>query len=424
MGKKYVVALAHSDANLGTPGKYTPTQLRRVKDLVRKVAEGSVGGLKNIVKKGDKVFIKINTVVPSDPALGFTTDPRILEAVIELVKEQKPSEIMVGERCALGGKTLDAMKVCGITDVAARTGARLVPLEDYPFETYKINRPVSFREFPVPKPIINSDVYIGLPKMKVHIHTTLTCALKLQFGNLPDYKWMAECHRDDIYQKIVNLNHALNHYVKRKWFLVDSLYSCQGNGPFSPYPEDSIKDFNTICGGTDPTSIDTVCEALMGWDNPGNNAPATVLAAYEGIGTNKMHEIKVVGEDLKKVARKFRKQDTRLQGVFPNVNVIVGSACEPGCRVLVRMALDGLYVGGVLQKLKRPVTIITGTQFEPYIKDAAGDVIIYGDCAKNMTEYYPNAKVFFSTDEYSACAPLWSNLPRVGLVDIVKNLAG
>ena len=149
-----------------------------------------------------------------------------------------------------------------------------------PFDMYKIDRPISFNEFPVPRPVREADCYIGLPKMKVHVHTTFTGAMKLQFGNLPDYDWMVRCHRDDIYQKIVNLTRAAN----PKWFVMDSLYACQGNGPFSPYSEDLIKDFNTICGGPDPVAVDTICEALMDWDYPGTNVPSTVLGAAEGSG--------------------------------------------------------------------------------------------------------------------------------------------
>jgi len=422
MDKKYRVAIAHSDEDLGTPAEYTREQLDRVKAMIRKVAEDSIGGLQNLIKEGDKVLIKINTVTPSDPGQGFTTDPRMLEALIELVKEQKPSKIMIGERCALGQDTLYAMKVCGITEVAERTGAILTPFDNVECEMFDVGRPVSFRRFPVPKPICDADVYIGLPKMKVHIHCTLTNALKLQFGNFPDYKWMAECHRDDIYQKIVNLNHAVIHYVPKRWFVTDSLYSCQGNGPFSPYPEDLVKDFNTIAADSDPTSLDTVCEALMGWDNPGTNAPATALAAFEGIGTNDMSKIEVVGEDIEKVKRKFKKQDTRLQGIFPNVNVIAGSACEPGCRVLVRMALDALYVDVTLDKLDKTLNIFVGKQFEPYITDAEGYVLIYGDCAKDIAQYYPNAITFFSNEKYPTCAPMYSNLPDIGFIAKVKEL--
>src|SRR5437879_10644970 len=70
----------------------------------------------------------------------------------------------------------------------------------------------------------------GPPISTLFPYTTLfrSGAMKLQFGNLPDYDWMVRCHRDDIYQKIVNLTRAAN----PKWFVMDSLYACQGNGPF------------------------------------------------------------------------------------------------------------------------------------------------------------------------------------------------
>lgn len=415
---KAKVAIANTRADIGKPGEYSRAQLDIVKGMIRDVAEKSMGGMKNIVKAGDKVFIKINTVVPSPPNNGFTTDPRMLEALIELVKEQKPGHVTVGERCAQGVDTMTAMIGCGIKDVTDRQGVELLPLEKGEWEMYKIDRPISFNEFPVPKAVKEADCYIGLPKMKVHIHTTLTNALKLQFGNLPDYDWMARCHRDDIYQKIVNLTRAAN----PTWFVTDSLYACQGNGPFSAYSEDLIKDFNTILAGSDPVALDTMAEAVMDWDNPGHNAPATVLAASEGLGTNNLQDIEVLGIPVSQVKRKFRKQDTILQGLFPNVNVVAGSACEPGCRVLVRMALDACLVSGALKKLKRPLTIFTGLQFEPYLDKVDGDVIVYGDCAKKMLDFYPKAKYWGATKEFPNCTPVWSNRPGYSLVEYIESL--
>src|ERR1019366_7942813 len=227
MDKKTKIAIAHSDADLGKPGEYIRQKLDLVKQMIREIADRTMGGMKNIVGRGDKVLIKINTVIPIVPNAGFTTDPRMLEALIELVQEQNPGRIQNGERCAMGADTRQAMDLCGITTVAERTGAELCPFEHVPFDMYRIDRPISFNEFPVPRPVRDADVYIGLPKMKVHVHTTFTGAMKLQFGNLPDYDWMVRCHRDDIYQKIVNLTRAAN----PKWFVMDSLYACQGNGP-------------------------------------------------------------------------------------------------------------------------------------------------------------------------------------------------
>jgi uncharacterized protein (DUF362 family) len=378
-----------------------------------------MGGFGNIVKPGNKVLIKINTVIPVPPNAGFTTDPRMLEALIELVQEQKPSRIQIGERCAMGGDTQKAMEVCGIADVAQRTGVELCPFDHVPFDMYKIDRPISFNEFPVPRPVNEADVYIGLPKMKVHVHTVFTGAMKLQFGNLPDYDWMVRCHRDDIFQKIVNLTRA----AKPTWFIMDSLYACQGNGPFSAYQDDLIKDFNTICGGPDPVAVDTICEALMDWDDPGTNVPSTVLGASEGLGTNDMEEIELAGVPLGQVKRRFRRATTTLQGVFPNVNLIMGSTCEAGCKAIVRMQLDQLKADGTLKKLKRPLYVFTGLQFEEKITEVDGDVIVVGDCAKSMLDKFPNAQYWGSSEKFPNCTPIWANLPDLGISNYVRHLA-
>ena len=87
-------------------------------------------------------------------------------------------------------------------------------------------------------------------------------------------------------------------------------------------------------------AVDTICEALMDWDDPGTNVPSTVLGAAEGLGTNQMDEIELTGAPLDKVKRRFRRQNTVLQGQFPNVNVVMGSTCEAGCKAIVRMQLD------------------------------------------------------------------------------------
>ena len=129
-----------------------------------------------------------------------------------------------------------------------------------------------------------------------------------------------------------------------------------------------------------------------------------------------------VGCSVSEVKRKFRRQDTILQGVFPNVNIVVGSACEPGCRVLVRMALDACKVSGLLQKLQRPLTIFTGRQFEPYLDKVEGDIIVYGDCAKKMLDFYPKAKFWGSTEEFPNRTPVWSNRPGFSLVEHIESL--
>ena len=64
MEKKTTVGIAHGDGDLGKPAEYTRAQLDIVKGMIRDIADQTMGGFRNIVKRGDKVLIKVNTVIP------------------------------------------------------------------------------------------------------------------------------------------------------------------------------------------------------------------------------------------------------------------------------------------------------------------------------------------------------------------------
>ena len=56
------------------------------------------------------------------------------------------------------------------------------------------------------------------------------------------------------------------------------------------------------------------------------------------------------------------------------------------------MQLDQAKENGTLAKLKRPLYVFTGLQFEE-VKPVDGDVILVGDCAKPLRERFPDAQI-------------------------------
>jgi hypothetical protein len=76
-----------------------------------------------------------------------------------------------------------------------------------------------------------------------------------------------------------------------------------------------------------------------------------------------------------------------------------------------------------LKKLKRPLYIFTGLQFEEKINEVDGDVIVVGDCAKPMLEKFPNARYWGSSEQFPNCTPIWANIPDLGISNYVRTLA-
>jgi uncharacterized protein (DUF362 family) len=97
---------------------------QRIDEALEQIV-GLLGGLDNIVPGGSRVLIKPNFVFsPTDRGI---THPELVEAVVRLVAETSPREIVIGESSA-DVYTTQGFRFQGMGRIAARYGARLVDL--------------------------------------------------------------------------------------------------------------------------------------------------------------------------------------------------------------------------------------------------------------------------------------------------------
>ena len=84
---------------------------KQIEAAVRKAIE-LVGGLKDIISRGDTAIIKPNLVIPQAPEIGTTTDPRVCKAIADMVKEIGGRPV-IAEASAVGIDTEEAFKAAG-----------------------------------------------------------------------------------------------------------------------------------------------------------------------------------------------------------------------------------------------------------------------------------------------------------------------
>jgi uncharacterized protein (DUF362 family) len=164
---------------------------RKGKSLVSKVGVGKdlkasvrkavdlIGGFSKAIKKGDAVLLKPNYVFP-DP-YPCCTDNEFLRAVIQLVKEQQPSKIVVGECCFGTYSTREVMKTLGALDVLKDEGVELLAFEEGEWETVRLKSDV-LDDLAFPKQAFAFDKIIALPCLKTHRLARFTMSLKLMMG--------------------------------------------------------------------------------------------------------------------------------------------------------------------------------------------------------------------------------------------------
>ena len=211
---------------------------------------------------------------------GSITSPLVAEALILDIRDHVGRITMIEADQVL--EDIEGTFVrCGMAAVCRRTGVHWVNLSREPGEIRRFPENRVLGEILFPR-VLRESLLVTVPVMKTHAKTTITGALKNQWGCLPTMRHEYHLELDDA---LAELNAALRPVLA----LMDATVGLEGNGPKSGRPR--ITD-RILCS-TDPVALDTIQSISMGID------PATVghlrTCAARGIGTNERSRIDVRG---------------------------------------------------------------------------------------------------------------------------------
>ena len=242
-----------------------------VKALTRMVFE-SAGGAGRFVSKGDVVVIKPNISWARRPEMAATTNPEVLEAVIELCQEAGAKKVRIADNTINDARRCFALSGAGA--VAKSTGADLI----YPRSSLmkemnlKGNRLGSWS---VLVPLVEADVVINLPVAKHHSLSTLTVGMKNWIGGVGGGRWSLH---QDIHQSIVDLASFFQPTVT----LIDAIRIMTRNGP-SGGSTSYVTAKNTLILSDDPVAGDAKAARLFG--HQPEKLGFIRLAQAQGLGT-------------------------------------------------------------------------------------------------------------------------------------------
>jgi len=234
-----------------------------------------------------KVVIKPNLCYYWSAATGYTTDPRLVEAIIDVIRENygQHLDIKIAEADASAMRTKHAFQMLGYTKLAERKEVELVNLSKDVIEERKVTVNGVKLSYQIPKLLLEADLFVNVPKLKVMREVAITCALKNLFGAIA-YPRKVEYHP--------NLNEAIIGVctiLKPDLTIVDGLIAL-GRVPFR---------LNLIMASADPFSIDWIAAQIMGY-NPSKIKFLRIAVKEELVDPK---NIAAVGENISKFARAF-----------------------------------------------------------------------------------------------------------------------
>ncbi len=218
----------------------------KIRDGLKLLADG---GRK--ISPGERVALKINLTIPAPPEAAAGTHPEILRAVIAVLQEFQ-AEVLVVEDCDEA-----ALPLSGAAAVVAERGVpfhnlRYHPYQDITFGSYS---------YAYAQDLLQADRLISLPKLKTHLYTYYTGAIKNMYGCIPKSQ-RRELHRDMATARFSE--HLVNIYAIRPPDLVimDGVIGMEGIGPTQGHP----KMAGLLLIGNDGVLLDHSAAALMGYD--------------------------------------------------------------------------------------------------------------------------------------------------------------
>jgi uncharacterized protein (DUF362 family) len=247
---------------------------------------------------GQRVVLKPN-LVEYRKAQVINTDPRLIDAVIQLCKNEGASDIIVAEGPGHWRNVEFLVEESGLGPVLRKHGVRFVDLNhDEPVKVPNLGRTTGLDHLYLTRTVLNAGVLISLPKMKTHHWAGATLSLKNLFGTLPGicYGWPKnELHWRGIPQSIIDIAITQTPHLA----IVDGIIGMEGDGPLAGKARHS----GVIVMGIDLVAVDATCCRLM--KLPAERIPTLVLGAQMKLGRLAEAEIPQIGEPIEKWAQAY-----------------------------------------------------------------------------------------------------------------------
>lgn len=218
-----------------------------------------LGGMREFVKEGENVLLKVNLLSAREPNRAVTTHPEFVRAVAKEVKR-------AGGKPFIGDSPGGTFSMRALKKAYDRSGLKQMARE----ENIPLNYDTGSRKFEIPRGLrlkqstvcsfaLEADKIIALPKLKAHSFQYLTLACKIMYGAIPGLTKASYHARFPKRAAFADMLLDVLALVRPRLFIMDGVIGMQGQGPASGDPV----ELGCMLASADPVAMDiAVCRVL------------------------------------------------------------------------------------------------------------------------------------------------------------------
>ncbi len=284
-------------------------QRARVEEAINQLID-ALADIEKIIKPGTQVLLKVNLLSPSKPEKAVTTHPEVVRAVTKNFIA-RGARVWVGD--SSGGiipgsnRTSQALEVSGVRAAVDSCGGEIVNFDTAGVVEFENPRGQAFEKIYIAKPVLEADVVVSMPKLKTHMLTVFTGAVKNMYGCVPGARkaWY--------HQVAPGINEFSDYLVdifalaKPHLAIMDGIVGMEGDGPAAGDP----RTVGALIAGYDSVAVDAVCCQLIGLDP--HKIQMLTKASARKLGVLSSAEIQVHGPFAQRKQKKYKVRQRGLQ---------------------------------------------------------------------------------------------------------------
>jgi len=282
-----------------------------------------------------RVLLKPNAGRLARVGEAVTTDPQVVAAAIDAFREVG-ADVAIGESPIVGVDTLEAFDTCGIAAVARQRQCPLIDMNERPGVDIKVPDGLAIDTLKLCSEVLEFDLIVSIPVMKMHMHTGVTLAVKNMKGCL----WRrskVKLHMlppiEGYDEKPINIAISdLAGVLRPHLSIIDGTVGMQGLGPSAG----EARELGVVVVGADAFAADAVACRLMGTD--AKDIPHLAISAKRGHGIIDLNKISVSPANWENWAAVFDAPPENLSINFPNVKIMGENSCS-ACQSTILLLL-------------------------------------------------------------------------------------
>lgn len=275
--------------------------------------------------RGKKVLLKPNAGRIALPGQGITTNPQVVAAVIDAFAGAG-AIVTVGDSPITGVKSLEALEATGIAAVARERKCPVIDMDARTAIEIPIPTGKAIHSIKVCPEVLENDLVVSIPVMKIHMHTGVTLSIKNMKGCL----WrrskvdlhMLPPHTDSNDKPLDIAIADMASVLCPHFVIIDGTIGMEGLGPSAGTP----RELGVVVASSDPFSADAVACRLMGRD--AKKIPHLRISNERGLGVIDLNMINISPANWQDFAIDFAPAPENMAIEFPNVTVLDKNSCS------------------------------------------------------------------------------------------------